>query len=62
VQQIHNKQKKVRVWPINSSLWLKIATSQVVPSLGLTGLAPKIVDAISGLLVFYRLERLHVAA
>jgi hypothetical protein len=49
MQQIYHKQKKARVWPINTSIGVKFATSQVVPLLGLTGLGPKIVDAISGL-------------
>lgn len=45
--QIYRRQKSVPVWPINLNIFLKFASTQVVPLLGLTGLGPGIIKILS---------------
>lgn len=46
-QQIYQRQKNVPVWPINTSIFLKFASTQIVPVLSLTSLGPGLIKAIS---------------
>ncbi|HEX6269265.1 MAG TPA: hypothetical protein VFZ43_03440 [Anaerolineales bacterium] len=45
--QIYQRQKNVPVWPINLNIFLKFASTQVLPLLSLTGLGPGIVKILS---------------
>jgi hypothetical protein len=50
MQKVYLTNRKIPVWPLNTSVVIKFATSQVVPLLGLTGLGQpilKVVDAIA---------------
>lgn len=49
-RQIYERQKHLPVWPINLNIFLKFASTQVLPLLSLTGLGPGIIDILSFLI------------
>jgi len=46
-RQIYQRQKRLPVWPFNLNIFLKFASTQVVPLLSLTSLGPKVIDILS---------------
>ena len=48
--RIYQRQKRVPVWPINLNIFLKFASTQVIPLFSLTGIGPGVVKIISTLL------------
>lgn len=46
-QQIYQRQKNVPVWPINTNIFFKFASTQIIPVLSLTGLGPGLVKTLS---------------
>ena len=50
--QIYQRQKRVPVWPINLNIFLKFASTQVIPLFSLTGIGPGIVKILSLLVDF----------
>lgn len=49
-RQIYQRQKRLPVWPINLNIFLKFASTQVLPLLSLTGLGSRIIDILSFLI------------
>ena len=49
-RQIYQRQKRLPVWPINLNIFLKFASTQVIPLLSLTGLGPRIIEILSFLI------------
>ncbi len=48
--QIYQRQKRVPVWPINWNIFLKFASTQIIPFFSLTGLGPGLIKILSFLL------------
>jgi len=46
-RQIYQRQKRLPVWPFNLNIFLKFASTQVIPLLSLTSLGPKVIDIVS---------------
>jgi hypothetical protein len=54
MQQTYQKNRSIPVWPFNTRIIVKFATSQAVPVLGLTGLSQPILKVIGSLADFLR--------
>ena len=49
-QKIYDRQKRLPVWPVNTNLFLKFASTQAIPWLSITGLGPGLIKVIALLL------------
>ena len=49
-RQIYQRQKRLPVWPFNLNIFLKFASTQVIPLLSLTSLGPGVIKILSALL------------
>ena len=50
LQKTYDELDKMPVWPFNKNTVLKLATSQSIPLLGLTGIGAEIINFLNGIL------------